>query len=198
MNLHDRSRSTEVDAVHDNAEVFHPKVEHLFSYLQIATAIFDSFAHGANDVANSIGPFAAVYAIYTTKGIPERSEVPEWILILGGLGIITGLATLGYKIIMSIGIKLTKITPARGFAIELSSALVVVLASRVGIPVSTTHCQVGSTMGVGIKEGKAGINWKLFLKIAASWMFTIVFAALVSASVFSFAAYSPSLATRKN
>lgn len=112
-------------------------------------------------------------------------------MVIGAIGIVIGLATLGYKIIMSIGIKLTKITPSRGFCIELSSAFVVLLASRLGMPVSTTHCQVGSTIGVAFKEGKRGINWILFGRIIVSWMVTIAFSAILSAAFFSFAALSP-------
>jgi len=104
------------------------------------TACFSAFAHGANDVANSIGPLAAVFAIYSAGEIPKKSEVPLWILAIGGVGIVIGLLVWGYKIIERIGRELTKMTPSRGFCIEISDSLTVVIASRLGIPVSTTHC----------------------------------------------------------
>lgn len=110
--------------------------------MQVLTACCDSFAHGANDVANSIGPFSAMWAVYRDQDIGKKSEVPVWILLIGGVGIVIGLATYGYKIIQAIGVKLAKITPSRGFSIELGSALVVVTGSYFELPLSTTHCQV--------------------------------------------------------
>lgn len=186
------STDAKVASVHDNAEVFPIEVEKTFTFLQVATACFSAWAHGSNDVANSVAPFAAIIYIYENGTFSNNADVPIWILAMGGGGIVIGLATYGYNVITTIGVKLTKITPSRGFAIELTSALVVVVASRLELPVSTTHCQVGATMGVGILDGKSGVNWKLFGKIALSWVATVAFAGLVSAGFFAFAVFSPS------
>lgn len=187
-----------IKSIHDNAEKFSAKTEKLFSFLQVFTAVLDSFAHGANDVANSIGPFAAIVSIYQSGEAAEDSEVPIWILVIGGLGIVFGLATLGYKVMQAIGVSLTRITPSRGFAIELGAAAVVVGASRLSIPVSTTHCQVGATVGVGMleKDKRNAVNWRLFGKVTAGWVATLIFAGLCSATLFSFAAYSPAVNCR--
>lgn len=177
--------------VHDNAEVFDEKTERMYTYLQIVTAIFDSFAHGANDVANSIAPFAGCYAVYQTGGIPSKSNVPVWILAMGGGGIVIGLTLYGYRIIQALGMSLTKITPSRGFTIELGTALTVVVFSLIGVPISTTQCQVGSTTAVGLCDGFKGVNSKLLLSTFFSWIVTMIFSGGVAALLFSFAAYAP-------
>ena len=188
-----KDEESQVYKMHKNAEKFDARTEHVFTFVQVVTATFDSFSHGANDVANSIGPFAGVVSIYVHRGISDKSEVPIWILILGGAGIVAGLATLGYKIIASIGVNLVRVTPSRGFTIELGAAIVVLIGSRLGIPLSTTHCQVGSTVGVGVLEGKKGINWKLFLEVFAGWVLTLVVAALGAAGFFWFAMGTPTM-----
>ncbi|CAN0064289.1 unnamed protein product, partial [Chrysoparadoxa australica] len=134
-----------VSAIHDNAEKFDPRAEEVFKYVQVFTAICDSFSHGANDVANAMGPFSAIYAVYKAGTVESSTDLGAdgyWILAIGGIGIVFGLALYGYKIISAIGVKLAKITPSRGFSIELGAALVIIIGSRLGIPLSTTHCQV--------------------------------------------------------
>jgi len=126
-----------------------------------------------------------------TEEVEKKNDMPLWILGLGGVGIVTGLLLYGYKIIKAIGFELTKLSPSRGFSIELGAALVVLTGSRLEIPLSTTHCQVGATVGVGLTEGCSNVNWKLFGKVVAGWIFTIVVAAFLTAGVFSYAAYSP-------
>jgi sodium-dependent phosphate transporter len=196
----DRNTST----IHRDTEEFGVKEEKLFSFLQVVSAIFDSFAHGANDGANAIGPFAAVWMIYSDMKLSSKTDtITEnmWIPVLGGIFISLGMATYGYNVIKSIGIKLTKITPSRGYSIEMGSSIVVIIFSNLGIPLSTTHCQVGATVGVGMCEIKdcswktirRGVNWKLMAKVFAAWVLTLVFAALFSASIFTFitVAYFP-------
>merc|ERR1719336_1539824 len=173
------------------SEKFNRHAEHGFSYLQVMSACFDAFAHGANDVANSVGPMAAVFAIWDTGLVEEKVDMPLWILALGGIGIVVGLALYGYNIIEAIGFRLTKLSPSRGFSIELGAALVVLTGSRLEIPLSTTHCQVGATVGVGMSENCMGVNWWLMAKVAAGWVLTLVVAGFVTAMVFSFVVYGP-------
>lgn len=177
--------------LHTNANIIDENVEQLFSSLQVITACASSFAHGANDVANSIAPYATIIAIYNSGEISKKNEVPLWLLFMGGIGIVFGLATWGYKIIDRIGRELTKISASRGSIIELSAALTVLIASRAEMPVSTTHCQIGAVFGCGIGDGIKNIQWKLFREIILSWLVTLPAAGFISAGLFSFAVYSP-------
>ena len=186
--------------LHNNAEKFDNRTEEVFKYLQIFTAICDSFSHGANDVANAIGPFAAIWIIYQSDGSLDKKldmgSDSYWILGLGGVGIAAGLYVYGKKITYAIGEKLVKITPSRGVAIELSSALVIITGSRLKIPLSTTHCQVGATVGVGLLENSkdcSGINCRVFAKTALGWVITCVIVGLTSALLISQGAYGPSV-----
>lgn len=280
----------DVIRMHDNVEKFDPKTEQLFTWIQVFTAAFDSFAHGANDVANAIAPFVSIYQFYKRNGrisevtkekferdgvfgvgdlqgerfmegdrvpnhasfcgkrndqdyfscgrednfpdltsapsgevpeeftiydengaskgsgqcytkcsphsysdySPEKQDVPLWILAMGGAGIVAGLAMWGYRIIVAIGVKLTKLTPSRGFSIEIGAAITVLIASRIGLPVSTTHCQVGATMAVGMIEFKsATVNWKHFFFICVGWIFTAVFTGVLAAVIFLVMTRSP-------
>ena len=154
------------------------KVEGSFKFLQIFTAGYVAFAHGANDVANSIGPLAGIWSIYKNGIVGLQSEVPYWILLLGGTGIILGLAVLGYKVIETIGTKITAMTPSRGFAAEFSAASVVLLFSKLGMPVSTTHTLVGSVIGVGLARGIGALDFRVVRQIFMSWIVTIPLAAI--------------------
>jgi len=167
----------EVQALHDNAEKFDPMAEAVFRYIQVFTAICDSFAHGANDVANAMGPFMAIYVIYDTGKVSKKADVGDdayWILALGGVGIGIGLLLYGYNIMRAIGVKLAVITPSRGFSIELGAAIVIIIGSYLGLPLSTTHCQVGATTGVALLEGAKGINKWVLLKTAVGWVITLI------------------------
>ena len=198
FNIKDDNEMKIISTIHTNAEKFDKKTEEVFKYLQVFTAICDAFSHGANDVANSIGPFVAIYTIYNANGVLEKKNDMEddayWILAMGGVGIGLGLLIYGYKITYAIGEKLCKITPSRGVAIELSSALVIITGSRLKIPLSTTHCQVGATVGVGLLENPkncAGINCKIFGKTVLGWLITCVIVGLTSALFISLGAFSP-------
>eukprot|EP00939_MAST-03C_sp_MAST-3C-sp1_P003534 g3534.t1 len=185
--------------IHDNAEVFDEKTEALFKYIQIFTVCCDAFAHGANDVANSIGPFAAIYVIYKTGVVSDDSELGDdayWILAFGGVGIVLGLALYGYKIIQVLGTDMAKMTPSRGFAIELGAVAVIIMGSRLGIPLSTTHCQVGATCGVAHAEGRKGVNYKTLGVVIFGWVATLVVAGCTSALFTALGAYAPSKRNR--
>ena len=125
-------------------------VEKMFVYLQILSACFVAFAHGANDVANAIGPVAAVLDIIKNGQISEVASIPPWLLAFGGIGIVIGLATWGWRVIETIGKKITEFTPTRGFCAEFGAATTILIASKLGMPISTTHCLVGAVFGVGL------------------------------------------------
>ncbi len=169
----------------ENRDFQFASVEKVFGVLMIFTACSMAFAHGSNDVANAIGPLAAVNGIIESGGVfNSRSALPTWILLLGGLGIVVGLATLGYKVIITIGRNITELTPSRGFAAELAAASTVVVASATGIPVSTTHTLVGAVLGVGMARGIGALNLGVVSKIVISWVVTLPVGACLSILIF--------------
>jgi len=184
-----------VNAIHANAEKFDEKTELSMRYLQILTACCDSFGHGANDVANSIGPFAVIVITYKSGKIQgSKSNMGDdayWILALGGIGIVLGLALYGYRILHALGTKIAKLTPSRGICIELGAACVIVLGSRMGWPLSTTHCQVGATMGVALLEGRNGINWFILGKTVVGWIITLIIVGFSTSAMFAQGAFAP-------
>ena len=156
-------------------------VESVFAILMIFTACSMAFAHGSNDVANAIGPLAAINSIVQSGGVFEvESALPMWILLLGGVGIVSGLAIWGYRVIATIGRNITELTPSRGFAAELAAAATVVIASGTGMPVSTTHTLVGAVLGVGVARGIGALNLNIVGKIFLSWIVTLPIGALLS------------------
>ncbi len=148
-------------------------VERVFAVLMVITACGMAFAHGSNDVANAIGPLAAVIATATTGTIAAKSVLPWWVLVIGGGGIVVGLATYGRHVIATVGKKITQLTPSRGFAAELAAATTIVIASGTGMPISTTHTLVGAVLGVGMARGIDAIDLRVVARILVSWVVTI-------------------------
>ncbi len=159
-------------------------VERVFGILMIITACAMAFAHGSNDVANAIGPLAAVVSVAQSGMIAAQSALPIWILMLGGVGIVFGLATFGRHVIATVGTKITHLTPSRGFAAELAAATTIVLASGTGIPISTTHTLVGAVLGVGLARGIEAIDLRVVTNIFVSWVVTIPAGAILAVIFF--------------
>ncbi len=155
----------------DSAEL--RQVERIFVFLQVLTACFVAFSHGSNDVANAIGPLSAAYEAIDSGQVALKAEVPPWALALGGIGIILGLATWGWRVIRTVGERITELTPSRGFAAEFAAAITILLASVFGLPVSTTHTLVGAVLGVGLARGIGALNFAVMRDIVASWFITI-------------------------
>ena len=155
-------------------------VERVFGVLMIVTACSMAFAHGSNDVANAIGPLAAVISVAQSGVIGAESTVPIWVLILGGAGIVIGLATYGRHVIATVGEKITQLTPSRGFAAELAAATTIVIASGTGIPISTTHTLVGAVLGVGLARGIEAIDLRVVGRVFLSWIVTIPAGAILT------------------
>jgi phosphate/sulfate permease len=159
-------------------------VEKIFVYLQILSACFIAFAHGANDVANAIGPLAAVVSVIKTGVVGLKATVPLWALVLGGIGIVFGLATWGWRVIETVGKKITELTPSRGFSATFGAAITVVVASRLGLPISTTHTLVGAVMGVGLARGIEALNLNAIRDIVFSWLITIPAGAIFTIGIY--------------
>ncbi|KAL3796407.1 hypothetical protein HJC23_004204 [Cyclotella cryptica] len=202
----------------ENMTKYDAEVEQLFTFVQVFTASMNSFAHGANDIANAIAPVAGILAIYQTGELSSKSAVPKviqisfviefkgdimsltcqfsfakkWILAYGGAGLVLGLAIYGYKVIKTIGYKLTALSPTRGASAELAASLTVVSASYIGLPISTTQCIVGAVAGIGCVEGWRTVQWLSLAKVCVSWVVVFFTAAVLSAGVFSFCYFTPS------
>ncbi len=175
-----------VDLGEENPKHRFSRVERIFVVLQILTACAIAFAHGSNDVANSIGPLAAISHAVQGMDLGSKAPVEPWMLAIGGIGIVIGLATWGYRVMETIGKKITELTPSRGFAAELAAATTIVVASRLGIPISTTHTLVGAVLGVGLARGIGALDLRVVGKILASWVATLPLAAGLSIFFFYF------------
>jgi PiT family inorganic phosphate transporter len=156
------------------------KVESLFAALMVITACSMAFAHGSNDVANAIGPVAAVVSTVAAGEVTPEATLPIWVLMLGGIGIVVGLGTYGVRVIRTVGKQITKLTPSRGFSAEIAAAFTIVVASGTGIPISTTHTLIGAVLGVGLSKGVKAVNFGTVGKIFMSWMITIPAGAILS------------------
>ncbi len=167
-------------------------VEKVFGKLQIISACCVAFAHGSNDVANAIGPVAAILSIIETHTFKPEVHVPFELLLLGGIGIAIGILTWGYKVMETIGKKITEITPTRGFAAEFGAAATVLACSKMGLPISTSHTLVGSVIGVGFARGITALNLNVVKNIVVSWIVTIPFAALFTMVIYCLLYTSPS------
>lgn len=165
-------------------------VERVFAVLMVVTACGMAFAHGSNDVANAIGPLAAVINVAQSGVVAAQSATPVWILLLGGVGIVVGLATYGVRVIATVGEKITHLTPSRGFAAELAAATTIVLASGTGIPISTTHTLVGAVLGVGLARGIDAIDLRVVGRIFVSWVVTIPAGAILAIFFFTIFRYT--------
>ena len=173
--------SGDLAAMHARTPHFDNKTEHLYSFLQVLTAATASFTHGANDVANALGPLSTIYLVWHSGELSKKSPVPVWVLVYGASAIVIGLWTFGYNIMRNLGNRLTLHSPSRGFSMELGSALTVVMATRLAIPISTTQCITGATVGVGLCTGDIkSINWRMVAWIYFGWLITLPVTGIVS------------------
>eukprot|EP01116_Phalansterium_solitarium_P000969 TRINITY_DN10788_c0_g1_i1.p1 TRINITY_DN10788_c0_g1~~TRINITY_DN10788_c0_g1_i1.p1 ORF type:complete len:549 (-),score=206.33 TRINITY_DN10788_c0_g1_i1:131-1777(-) len=160
----------------DEARAVHlPPEERAFKIVQVMSACFIAFAHGSNDVANAAGPFAAIWDVYEGRTPGKSVGLPIWILIMSGVGLGTGPAMLGYRVMLTLGTKITSVSPARGFVAELAAAITLLVASHIGLPISSTHTIVGAIIGIGVAS-REKVEWRILSQIFASWIITIPFA----------------------
>ncbi|PWI73638.1 phosphate permease [Purpureocillium lilacinum] len=178
----------DVEEIHAHAKHYDNRTEFLYTFLQIMTASAASFTHGANDVANAVGPYASIFQIWQSGAVPLKgANVPLWILAFGGVGIVIGLWTYGYHIMRNLGNRVTLMSPARGFSMELGSVITVIVATRLELPVSTTQCITGAIVGVGLCNGDwRAINWRMVAWIYLGWFITVPVAGLISGILMGF------------
>jgi len=182
-----------IAALHARAEKFDPRVEYVFGYLQVFSAICVIFSHGAGEVGYMAGPLATVWEVYLTGTLPSKVSAPIWIVVIGASGLVFGLATYGYNVCRTMGTAMAKLSPSRGFAAELSTAMIIMIASQAGLPTSSSQCITGAILGVGMLEGvRHGVNWKLFARQFFSWVLTLVAVAGITAAIFAQGIYTPS------
>jgi sodium-dependent phosphate transporter len=190
QSMHENPRGAKI---WEDGEKFDENAEQLFTYIQVFTAALNSFAHGANDVSNTIAPLSAIINIYQTGVVSSKTKVQKWVLAYGGVAIVLGLLMYGYRVMKSIGYKLTLMSPSRGATAGLASSLVVVTASFNELPVSSTQCIVGATAGIGLVGGAKNVQWFFLARVCLGWVCLFTVSVFLSAGVFSFGAFSPSL-----
>ncbi|KAK0724645.1 phosphate transporter [Lasiosphaeris hirsuta] len=186
--------SGDVEELHAHAAHYDNKTEYMYSFLQVMTAATASFTHGANDISNAIGPYATIYQVWQSGAVPpkDKSEVPIWILVFGGACLVIGLWTYGYNIMKNLGNRITLHSPSRGFSMELGSAITVILATRLKLPISTTQCITGATVGVGLCSGTwRTINWRMVAWIYSGWIITLPSTAILSGCLFGIISSAP-------
>ncbi|MCO5610642.1 hypothetical protein L7F22_064881 [Adiantum nelumboides] len=187
-----------VNQIHESAEKFDPHVEYVFAYLQVFSAICVIFAHGAGEVGYMAGPLSTIWDVYTTGKLSSKVTPPVWIILIGAVGLVIGLATYGYNVTRAMGVKLAKLSPTRGMCAELATAFVIMIGAQFMLPTSSSQCITGAIVGIGVMEGLTGVNWKVFAEQFASWVSTLVVIGLVTAAVFSQGVYSPSVIAGKD
>lgn len=186
--------SAELRAIHARAHRYDDRVEHLWTYCQVVSAMMMSIAHGSNDVANAVGPWAAVYSTFHAGVVETDSPTPVWFLVIAGLLLGLGFWFYGYNIVRAMGNKITQMSPTRGFSVELGAAITVLVASRLGLPVSTTQCLTGASMGVALMNYDLGaVNWRQLAFIFGGWVLTLPCAGLVSGLICLMALNAPHL-----
>ncbi|KAF9405340.1 hypothetical protein BGZ94_003627 [Podila epigama] len=185
----DINKNSAMDTIHDASTKYDPKTEQLFGTLQILTSCFASFAHGSNDVANAIGPLTTIYYVWKNGAVDVSGKAPTY----GGIAIDLGLLTYGYKVMATLGNNITYMSPTRGFSLLLATSLTVLTCSKLGLPVSTTHCITGATTAVGLISGggRKSVNWRILGQVASSWVVTLPAAGLVSGLLFGLIINSP-------
>ncbi|KAI5860406.1 phosphate transporter [Durotheca rogersii] len=185
--------SGDLEEKHARAAHYDNKAEFMYSFLQIMTACTASFTHGANDVSNAIGPFTTIYQIWQSGSVPKDPDVPLWILAFGGVAIVLGLWTYGYHIMANLGNRLTLNSPSRGFSMELGSAVTIIVATRLKLPVSTTQCITGAIVGVGLCNGDwRALNWRMIAWIYGGWILTLPCAGIISGCLMGIILNAPS------
>jgi len=164
-------------------------VEKIFARLQILTACYVAFAHGANDVANAVGPLAAIFSVIRTKSVSLQVDVPLWMLFAGGISVGAGLLLFGARVMETIGKNITEITPIRGFCAQFGAATTILVCSRLGFPVSTTHVLVGAVVGVGIMRGMGTLDLRVIKNIGLSWIVTLPFTIFLAMMIYKLLTY---------
>ncbi|MFM2313504.1 MAG: hypothetical protein RLZZ04_2780, partial [Cyanobacteriota bacterium] len=161
-------------------------MERVMGKFQVLSACFVAFAHGSNDVGNAIAPLAVIVFILNTGVVPiESLDIPLWILVLGGVGIVGGLAAQGKKVIATVGENIISLVPSTGFCAEIATASTILIASSIGLPVSTSHALVGSVIGIGLVSRNQDVKWETIKSVALAWVLTLPVAAILSAGIFS-------------